>query len=105
MQTNFNIKTSSELVKKLTNSMGLGEENHIARIALAYSLVKSIYDERKEYPTTDKQKEYKDTTLFGNYREYYISLVCQKYKIHKDNTDVKKYNGVLKSMIQFHVCP
>lgn len=80
MQTNFNIKTSSELVKKLTNSMGLGEENHIARIALAYSLVKSTYDENKNYSTTDKQKEYKDNTLFGNYREYYISLISQKYK-------------------------
>ena len=36
----FNIKTSSELVKKLTNRMQLGEENHIARISLAYSLAK-----------------------------------------------------------------
>ena len=91
MQTNFNIKTSSELVKKLTNSMGLGEENHIARIALAYSLVKSTYDENKNYNTTDKQKEYKDNTLFGNYREYYISLISQKYKIHKDHNDIRKY--------------
>ena len=91
MQMNFNIKTSSELVKKLTYAMNLGEENHIARIALAYSLVKSTYDENKSYNTTDKQKEYKDNTLFGNYREYYISLICQKYKIHKDHNDIRKY--------------
>ena len=71
--------------------MGLGEENHIARIALAYSLVKSTYDENKNYNTTDKQKEYKDNTLFGNYREYYISLISQKYKIHKDHNDIRKY--------------
>ena len=91
MQMNFNIKTSSELVRKLTYTMNLGEENHIARIALAYSLVKSTYDENKNYNTTDKQKEYKDSTLFGNYREYYISLICQKYKIHKDHNDIRKY--------------
>ena len=93
MQTNFNIKTSLELVKNLTNSLGgvVKEENHIARIALAYSLVRATYDPRKEYSITDKQKEYKDSTLFGNYREYYISLICQKYKIHKDSIEIKKY--------------
>lgn len=88
----FNIKTSSELVKKLTNKMGLGEENHIARISLAYSLTKgATYDSGNLYSSADKQKEYKDNTLFGNYRDYYISLICQKYKIHKDDTDVRKY--------------
>jgi len=88
----FNIKTSSELVKKLTNKMQLGEENHIARIALAYSLAKNTtYDPRNSYASTGKQKEYKDNTLFGNHRDYYVSLICQKYQIHKDNADVRKY--------------
>ncbi len=88
----FNIKTSSELVKKLTNKMQLGEENHIARIALTYSLSKgSEYDIGITYDTKDKQKEYKDNTLFGNYREYYIALICQKYQLHKDDIEIKKY--------------
>lgn len=88
----FNIKTSSELVKKLTNKMGLGEENHIARISLAYSLAKgATYSFVNLYSSTDKQKEYKDNTLFGSYKDYYISLICQKYQIHKDDTDVRKY--------------
>lgn len=88
----FNIKTSSELVKKLTNKMQLGEENHIARISLAYSLAKgATYDSDDTIDTKEKQKEYKDNTLFGSYRDYYISLICQKYLIHKDDTDIKKY--------------
>lgn len=88
----FNIKTSSELVKKLTNKMGLGEENHIARISLAYSLAKgATYNSGSLYNSTEKQKEYKDNTLFGSYKDYYISLICQKYQIHKDDTDVRKY--------------
>lgn len=87
----FNIKTSSELVKKLTNKMQLGEENHIARISLAYSLAKgATYNSVITY-NSEKQKEYKDNTLFGSYKDYYISLICQKYQIHKDDTDVRKY--------------
>ncbi|PQL90536.1 DndE family protein [Apibacter adventoris] len=88
----FNIKTSSELVKKLTNKMGLGEENHIARISIAYSLAKgATYNSEKLYNSTDKQKEYKDNTLFGSYKDYYVSLICQKYQIHKDDADVRIY--------------
>ncbi|MDI4567807.1 MAG: DUF1832 domain-containing protein, partial [Mycoplasma sp.] len=88
----FNIRTSSELVKKLTNKMGLGEENHIARISLAYSLAKgTTYNSDSLYNSVDKQKEYKDNTLFGSYKNYYVSLICQKYQIHKDDTNVKKY--------------
>lgn len=88
----FNIKTSSELVKKLTNKMQLGEENHIARISLAYSLAKgATYNSATLYSSSDKQKEYKDNTLFGSYKDYYVSLICQKYQIHKDDTDVRKY--------------
>jgi len=88
----FNIKTSSELVKKLTNKMQLGEENHIARIALAYSLAKNTaYNSSSLYGSTGKQKEYKDDTLFGNYKDYYVSLICQRYQIHKDDAEVRKY--------------
>ncbi|MDO4228549.1 MAG: DndE family protein [Capnocytophaga sp.] len=87
----FNIKTSSELVKKLTSKMQLGEENHIARIALAYSLAKGFDFEPNKVYSSEKQKEYKDNTLFGRYQEYYVSLICQKYQIHKDDVEIKKY--------------
>ena len=60
----FNIKTSSELVKKLTNRMQLGEENHIARISLAYSLAKGATYTSENNSISEKQKEYKDNTLF-----------------------------------------
>ena len=89
----FNIKTSADLVKKLTNKMGLGEENHIARISLVYSLVKNCYYNPNEILKNEngKQKEYKDNTLFGNYKNYYVSLICQKYQIHKEHSDIRKY--------------
>lgn len=89
----FNIKTSSELVKKLTIKMKLGnEENLIARISLAYSLAQNYtYNSGEKFNRKEKQKEYKDQTLFGDYKEYYISLICQKYQIPKDHTNIKKY--------------
>ncbi|MFJ1380877.1 DndE family protein [Capnocytophaga canimorsus] len=71
--------------------MQLGEENHIARIALAYSLAKgATYDANKVY-SSEKQKEYKDNTLFGRYQDYYVALICQKYQIHKDNAEIRKH--------------
>lgn len=80
------------LCKNLTNKMQLGEENHIARISLAYSLAKgATYNKENTIGLKEKQKEYKDNTLFGNYKGYYISLICQKYHIHKDDTNIKKY--------------
>ena len=72
--------------------MDLGEENHIARIALSYSLVKNVYNVNDNLDNNkDKQKEYKDNTLFGNYKSYYVSLICQKYNLHKDDTEIRKY--------------
>lgn len=87
----FNIKTSWELVRKLTNRLSLGDENHIARISLAYSLAKQVdYNPNITYHF-EKLKEYKDNTLFGRYQNYYVSLICQKYQLNKDNEEIKKY--------------
>lgn len=89
----FNIKASSEIVKKLSRKMELGEENHIVRIALAYSLAKNCHYDANEilHNNKEKQKEYKDDTFFGHYKNYYISLICQKYQLKKENPKVKEY--------------
>jgi len=87
----FNIKTSFELVKKLTSKLQLGDENHIARIALTYSLSKNYSFDNQDFETGIKQKEYKDNTLFGNYQDYYVALICQKYQLHRDDLEIKKY--------------
>ena len=90
----FNISTSPEnepLVKSLTQRMGLGSENHISRIALSYSLSRGYNLDLDKDLQAFGGKEYKDHTLFGNYREYYIALICQRYQIHKDDTNIRKY--------------
>lgn len=87
------IKTSKEnreLVSKLSRKLNLGTENHIARIALTYSLSK----ERKMDLSNIKNsggKEYSKNVLFGDYMPYYVSLVCVHYNLHKTDKDIPKY--------------
>jgi DNA sulfur modification protein DndE len=38
-----------------------------------------------------KGKEYKDDILFGNYRTYYIALICQHYGIYRTDANMGKY--------------
>ena len=87
------IKTSEknrELVAELTSKLGLGPENLIARIALAYSL-----SQGKKLQLSDiqdsKGKEYSSSVLFGDYLPVYTSLVCQHYCLHKLDYDIQKY--------------
>ena len=97
----FNIKTSLDLVRSLTKKIGLGQENHIVRIALAYSLANHTYDPNKNLKKAkEKQKEYKDDTLFGNHKAYYISLICQKYKLRKDEED---HHLHIKEYLKWHI--
>lgn len=94
MNMEFNIKTAPEnkpLVRELTQKMGFNSQNHIARIALAYSLRKGhTLDLSKDLKASGGQ-EYKDHTLFGGYRAYYIALICERYQIHKGDANVKNY--------------
>lgn len=90
----INITTSAdnkEIVKELTRRLNLGSYNNIARIAFAYSIkTKIILSISKDYKDV-KGQEYKDDTFFGKYRNYYIAIICQHYKLHKSNTDIGKY--------------
>ena len=87
------IKTSKEnreLVSKLTRKLNLGTENHIARIALTYSLSKDRKMDLSEIKDSGG-KEYSKNVLFGDYMPYYISLVCVHYNIYKTDKDIAKY--------------
>ncbi len=87
------IKTSREnreLVSKLTRKLNLGTENHIARIALTYSLSKDRKMDLSEIKDSGG-KEYSKNVLFGDYMPYYVSLVCVHYNIYKTDKDIPKY--------------
>ena len=93
----INIKTSGEnqaVVTQLTRKLPGGtKENVIARIALGYSLSTGKRFTPQEFSSYDSQgKEYKDHILFdGQYRDFFIALVCQAYGITKNDDQIPKY--------------
>ena len=92
MQINVTTSTENkEVVRELTRSLNLGSENHIARIALTYSLKTKIKLSIGQNLMDAKGKSYKDDTFFGKYKDYYLALICQHYNLHKSNTDLGKY--------------
>lgn len=87
------IKTSSEnrqVVAKLSRKYGLGSENHIARIALTYSLENDGKLNLADIENSSG-KEYSKSVFFGNYYELYVGLVCIKYELHSSDVDIPKY--------------
>lgn len=92
----FKIKTSEEnkeVISTLTNKLGLGAENVIARLAFAYSISLDQEDKQLELESiqNSKGKEYSSGVLFGDYSPYYVAIVSDKYQIHKSSKDVAKY--------------
>lgn len=91
----INIRTSAAnktIVQELTRKVFPGaSENYISRVAFAYSISKGITLSLENDLSDSKGKEYKDDILFGNFRSYYIALVCQHYGIYKTDKDVGKY--------------
>ncbi len=88
-----NIKTSldnKQIITDLTRKMGLGPENIIARLALAYSISKNRVLNLADIKDS-KGKEYSKNVLFGNYLTYYIALICQHYELYKTDKDIPKY--------------
>lgn len=87
------IKTSTknkEAVTVLTRKFGLGAENVIARIAIAYSL----QCEAKFSPLDIKDsggKEYSKSVLFGNLYPIYAALMCKHYGIKLSDKDLPRY--------------
>ena len=87
------IKTSTEnkeRVTRLTRKFGLGAENIIARIAIAYSLKQGGHFD----PTKVKDsggKEYSKNVLFGNLFPLYLSMICEHYQIKSTDKDLPRY--------------
>ena len=87
------IKTSTEnreRVARLTRKFGLGAENIIARIAIAYSLKQGNHFD----PTKVKEsggKEYSRNVLFGNLFPLYLSMICEHYQIKSTDKDLPRY--------------
>lgn len=87
------IKTSESnriVVSELTNRLGMGPENVIARIALAYSVSQGRKLNLSQIADS-KGKEYNSKVLFGDKQEIYIAIICQLYNINSANLDVPKY--------------
>ena len=87
------IKTGTEnkeRVTRLTRKFGLGAENIIARIAIAYSLKQGGHFD----PTKVKDsggKEYSRNVLFGNLFPLYLSMICEHYQIKSTDKDLPRY--------------
>jgi DNA sulfur modification protein DndE len=89
----INIKTSEAnkvVVQELTRRLNIAHENVVSRIAIAYSISKGI-KLRLEDIQDSKGKEYKEDNLFGNYRDYYIAMICQQYNLYKSDKDIGRY--------------
>lgn len=89
----INVSTSEEteaILSKLQNRFSIASKNILMRIALAHSLNRG----RKlntETPRDTKGNPYKEITIVGHYRNYYIALICQHYGIYKTDSDIPKY--------------
>jgi DNA sulfur modification protein DndE len=83
-------KKNKDVVASLTRKLGLGTENNIARIAMAYSLSKDIMLDIKDLEDSGG-KEYSKSVLFGDYYDYYIGLVCVNYNLYKSDKEIPKY--------------
>ena len=87
------IRTSSankDVVTFLTRKFGLGAENIIARIAIAYSL-----QHGNHFSPLDVQdsggKEYSKNVLFGNLYPIYAAMICKYYNIKMSDKDLSRY--------------
>jgi len=88
-----NIKTSKankEVVSSLTNKLGLGAENTISRIALAYSISLERKLDLKDIRDSGG-KEYSAKVLFGEYSDFYVALLSIHYDIYSNNKDIARY--------------
>lgn len=87
------IRTSSknrDTVTVLTRKFGLGAENVIARIAIAYSLQSGVHFSPLDIKDSGG-KEYSKNVLFGSYYNMYVALMCKHYSINMTDKDLPRY--------------
>ena len=90
-------KNNHEVVKQLSRKLGLGHENHIARLALAYSIktYSNIGDENIVVGDSSG-KEYSSSVLFGDYKDVYLLLLADKH-------DITVKNPKMDQLVKFHL--
>lgn len=88
--TEKNKTVVTELTRKFFPGGG-GPENVVARIALAYSLARGVKLDVNGKQQDSKGKEYKEDTLLGQHKAYYIALLCQHYGIYKEDHNLATY--------------
>lgn len=86
------IKTSGanrKVVTDLTRKLGLGAENIVARLAIAYSLGK-----KRKFNTSDvldsSGKEYSANVLFGTNGKLYVAMLCTLYDINENDRYISR---------------
>ena len=86
------IKTSGanrQIVTDLTRKLGLGAENIVARLAIAYSL-----GQRRKFAPTDvldsSGKEYSANVLFGSNYLLYLAMLCALYGINEHDKNIPR---------------
>ena len=87
------IKTSlknKEAVTILTRKLGLGAENIIARIAIAYSLQCNAHFSPLDIKDSGG-KEYSKNVLFGNLYPMYAAIMCKHYGIRMSDKNLPRY--------------
>lgn len=87
------IKTSSqnkEVVTILTRKFGLGAENVIARIAIAYSLQNGVRFSPLDIKDSGG-KEYTKNVLFGSLYPVYAAVMCKYYNVKLTDKDLPRY--------------
>lgn len=87
------IKTSTqnkEAVTILTRKFGLGAENVIARIAIAYSLQSKSHFSPLDVKDSGG-KEYTKNVLFGTLYPMYAAIMCKHYNIRMSDKDLPRY--------------
>ncbi|MER0441597.1 DndE family protein [Emticicia sp. W12TSBA100-4] len=89
----INISTSEEteeILGRLSQRFNLPSKNILMRIAFSYSLTRGRRLNPAK-PEDTKGNPYKEITVVGRYRSYYIALICQFYNIFKTDSDIPKY--------------
>lgn len=82
-------KENREIVASLSRKLNLGSENHIARIAFAYSISKTKLNLLEIKNSSGK--EYSKSVFFGDNFELYVGLVSVKYNLHSSDKDISRY--------------
>lgn len=83
-------KQNKELVTVLTKRLGLGAENIIARIAFSCSIATNKKLDLQSIKDA-QGKEYTSKTLFGEYLDLYIAMICVHYDLYKTHKDIPRY--------------